>query len=401
MDHDPAASGLSSGEETEWFEVFFDLVFAVAVAFWAEDVARDPRLTTYLLSLGSLLPIWWIWLGDMVYAMRFGEKSPRIQALALVQVVGVGVMSTQLLEGAGPSGRFAVGYLIARVALLAMYALAGWRSQRGRPVAVAYLVGFGLGAALWAVSLVLPDRLVPWAQALGLGVDFAVPWVVLPTLRQMPLDWRRVPARVGTFTSLVLGVSVEGIVRGLAESGWNVHSVSLALLSFAIVMALWWIYAARVNRADLRTVLGPGQSYLYCHFFIVLGVGTSSVGVRVLQAHEMPIDTSRGLALLAAGIVFWILGLVLIREVVLKHRDRTWFAAFSAAALAVPCVAALGTGHPTLALAALAALVLGLALVEVQHGEKRRAPASAADDTRSTESLSPRRLPTTIASSRS
>jgi low temperature requirement protein LtrA len=362
------ASETLQPEQQEWFEIFFDLVFAVAVSFWAERVAKEPTFSTYFVSLGYLLPVWWIWLGQTVFAMRFGESALRYQALALAQVMAVGVMSIQLLHRDTPSTWFALGYVAARLALLAAYALARRKGARARAVANLYIVGFGAGASCWLLSLLVADRFRVVAWVVGLAVDFAVPWVGLKTLKVLPLDSRRLPDRVGTFTSLLLGVSIEGIIRGLSETGFAGAALPVALLSLLGIVLLWWIYAARVNRAVLRSVLGSGQTYLYCHFFIVLGVGTSSVGIRVMQEGGPVRQAAHGLALLAAGAVQWILGIVLIRQVVLRYRDRFWYAPFIGVALAVPLLAVWGVHRPPAALAGLVLLVLVLALTELRHG---------------------------------
>src|SRR5213593_802544 len=83
-------------KQQEWFELFFDLVFAVAVALWAERLAREPSLMAYVRGGGYLLPIWWVWLGQTAFATRFPAGSLQAQALSIAQVIGVGVMATQL-----------------------------------------------------------------------------------------------------------------------------------------------------------------------------------------------------------------------------------------------------------------------------------------------------------------
>src|SRR5207237_4359196 len=139
-------------KQQEWFEVFFDLVFAVAVALWAERLTRESSLLSYARAGGYLLPIWWVWLGQTAFATRFPAGSPGTQALSITQVVGVGVMATQLLHDQPTSVSFPLGFVMARIALLAMYAQAARRSPEAKAVAKAYFRGFGTGAAIWAVS---------------------------------------------------------------------------------------------------------------------------------------------------------------------------------------------------------------------------------------------------------
>ena len=42
-------------QQPEWFEVFFDLMFAVAVSFWAERVASEPTIGGYARGAGYLV----------------------------------------------------------------------------------------------------------------------------------------------------------------------------------------------------------------------------------------------------------------------------------------------------------------------------------------------------------
>src|SRR5205814_8614061 len=132
----------------EWFELFFDLVFAVAVALWAERLAHEASLLTYLRAGGYLLPIWWVWLGQTAFATRFPAGSLTVQALSIVQVIAVGVMATQLLHEQPESIAFPLGFVLARSSLLAMYGLASWRSPEAKAVARVYFIGFGTGAAI-------------------------------------------------------------------------------------------------------------------------------------------------------------------------------------------------------------------------------------------------------------
>ena len=156
----------------------------------------------------------------------------------------------------------------------------------------------------------------------------------------------------------------------------KVHAVPMArtggiavFLAFTLVVGLWWIYAGRVNTADMRTVRGGiAQPYLYSQFLVVLGVGTCSIGIRALgEGHR------EALTLLAAGVFFWIGGLVLIRAVVLRHRDRYWYIPFAGALLLVPALAAAGL-PPLVTFALFDAIVLVLLAIELRHGRGHAGP---------------------------
>ena len=286
--------------------------------------------------------------------------------LAIAVVVAVGTMGSDPVR----SMRFPLAYVAARAALLALYASVRGVSADARKVANAYLAGFGTGAGIWAVSALLPASYRPAMWALGLAVDFAVPWLARPRLQRMPLHHRYVPSRVGAFTSLLVYVSIESLVRGLTERGWTAWTSVVALLSFALVVTVWWIYAARVNRQDMRSELGSGPPYLCSHLPIVLGVGTLSLGVRLaIEAGGPGSEAARGIDFVAAGLRLWIIGLVLVRAVVLRHRDRFWHWPFLAAAVFFPALATLGATAPPIAtLGAYVVVLFGLLALELRHG---------------------------------
>ena len=365
-------------ESDEWFDLFFDLVFAVAVALWADRLADHPTLGAYARGVAELVPIWWLWLGQTVFAARFTADEPKDRLLAIGVVVAVGIMSTELVADPAQSLRFPLGFVAARVALLASYASVRGVSPDARRIADAYLVGFGAGAGIWALSVLLPAPYRPAAWALGFAVDLSVPWLARPRLQRIPLDHRYVPSRVGAFVSLLLYVSIESLVRGIAEKGWSAWTSVVALLSFALVVTVWWIYAARVNRQDMRSVFGTGAlPYLYSHLPIVLGVGTLSLGIRLaVEAGGPGGEAARGIGFVAAGLSLWIVGLVLVRAVVLQHRDRFWHWPFIAAGVFFPALAALGgTRRPIATLGGYVVVLFALLTLELRHGRAHgRAP---------------------------
>jgi low temperature requirement protein LtrA len=128
----------------------------------------------------------------------------------------------------------------------------------------------------------------------------------------------------------------------------------------------------------MRSVFGSGAvSYLYSHLPIVLGVGTLSLGVRLaVEAGGPGGEAARGVGFVAAGLSLWIMGLVLVRAVVLRHRDGFWHWPFLAAGVFFPALAALGaTRRPIATLGAYVVVLFALLALELRHGRAHvRAP---------------------------
>ena len=161
-----------------WLELFYDLAFVAAVAVLGVRLAGVDQAGGVWVYLGFLLLIWWLWVSHTFYADRYDTDDLIYRILATVQLVAVAVIAASLSGDALSTFAFAVGYTLARLVLLAMY----WRARihlvETRALVTGYLVGFGLGATLWAISIVTPEpaRYVLWAAAFA--VDLATPWVM-------------------------------------------------------------------------------------------------------------------------------------------------------------------------------------------------------------------------------
>jgi low temperature requirement protein LtrA len=59
-----------------WLELFFDLVFVVAVAQLANALSDDMTLEGFLIFGGLFIPVWWAWTGYTFYADRFDTTTP-------------------------------------------------------------------------------------------------------------------------------------------------------------------------------------------------------------------------------------------------------------------------------------------------------------------------------------
>ncbi|GAB1540284.1 hypothetical protein NUACC21_29530 [Scytonema sp. NUACC21] len=54
-----------------WLELFYDLIFVVAIAQLTQKLYEDISLPSFVNFVILFLPIWLSWLGTMLYATRF------------------------------------------------------------------------------------------------------------------------------------------------------------------------------------------------------------------------------------------------------------------------------------------------------------------------------------------
>jgi low temperature requirement protein LtrA len=214
-----------------WFELYFDLVFAAAVIELATGLSEDPSAAVFARFFGLFAAVSWAWTGFTVYANRFDTDDViyrLMKGAAALVVAAMAVEIPRLLAGDGGTVEFAAGYAVVRFLLVGLYVRA-WLNVRGegRRLTDSYIVAFSFTAALWAVSIVVPEpyRFVVWGLALGL--DLCVPPFSWALLGSVPIVVSHVTERFGQFFIVVLGQSVASVVAAVAGFDFGVDARSL------------------------------------------------------------------------------------------------------------------------------------------------------------------------------
>lgn len=380
MAETPVASTVSDASATvattehrhaSWLELFHDLVYVVAVAFLAARLSLDISLTGFAIFVGLFIPVWWSWAGQTIFASRFGRDTPFQRSMVLLQMVGAAAMAIQIpsATGAGSAG-FAAAYVLTRSTLLVLYIRARTEYPEARNLNSAFLLGYGLGAALWLVSIAFPPpfRFAFWAA--GLAVEVGTFVLARNVSRRFPVHTSHLPERFGLFTIIVLGETVLAIFLGVADVNWNPLAVVAALIGFGLAVAIWWNYFGYVDRAPLQCTLGNGHAYTLFHLPMVLGITAMGVGIEhvVIEASE-GLFSSSTLWLLAGGLGLWVGAFYGLQFVTYSHRDhRRLSATYALASLGIVPVAFLSGPVNPIALLAIFGLVMGLlTYVEVQR----------------------------------
>lgn len=275
-----------SDRTATWLELFYDLAFVVAVAVLGGRLGETHDVVGVFSYLAYFLLIWWLWASHTFYADRYDTDDLAYRVLATVQLAAVAIIAASLTAGPAESSRwFAIGYTIARLALLVMY----WRARRHvaktRKLVNGYLIGFGLGAALWAISIFVPEsaRFSLWSAALV--IDLATPWFMRREQARVPLDVSHLPERFGLFTILVLGESIAATVVGLGHVEWHGPSTYTAIMGLIAVTAVWWLYFDNVEGMVVRRDPNSEHDWrptiwIYSHLGIAAGLGMLAVGLE-------------------------------------------------------------------------------------------------------------------------
>ena len=279
-----------------WLELFYDLVFVVAVAGLGHRLLVDPSWKGGFAYVGFFIPLWWAWSGYTFYADRYDTDDLLQRNLAAAQIMAVAFMAASVGgEETDSTFAFALAFIAARSILVIMYIRARRHVHETRELVTGYIVGMSAAISVWAISLLVPEeaRVVLWAVALA--IDFYTPYRLRKIQAKVPLDVSHLPERFGLFTILVLGESIAAVVAGLEHEGWEMTPFIGAILGIIIATGLWWIYFDNLEGSVVRRKKGQRTAWkptvwIYSHLPLAISLTATGIGLEYLvtQHFDMP-----------------------------------------------------------------------------------------------------------------
>lgn len=284
---------LRTGERVTSLELFFDLVFVLALTQCTALMASRPTWEGLVQGLLVLGVLWWAWVG---YAWLTSVVDPEEGAVRLAIFAAMAaflVVSLCVPEAFDDLGLlFAGGYAVVRVAQILLFVAASGDDPRLRRSVIGLAGSTAAGVALLSGAAFadgLPQGAL-WAAALVLDVGGPLLFGVE--------GWRLVPGhfaeRHGLIIIIALGESIVAIGVG-ASAGVDAGVVTAAVLGTAVAAALWWLYFDVVALVAERrlSAAAPGReqnamardSYSILHLPMVAGIVLIALGMKTTLAH--------------------------------------------------------------------------------------------------------------------
>jgi low temperature requirement protein LtrA len=360
-------------------ELFFDLAFVLVVAELAGGLAEDVSASGVLTFAGLFATVWWAWVSSTLYANRFDHDDSVYRLFKLGSMAAVVGLAASATEATGERfGIFVACQLVLRVLLLLQYRRAYRHVEAARPVARLYLAGTGIGALLWAVSLLVPRPAAYALWAAALLAEALVPLLASRSSADVPLHVEHLPERFALFVILVLGESVAGVAHGLYDAQWTASAIPVAGLAFVLAAALWWSYfdlaGARAKRL-LHEAGGERSNfshdvYVFGHLPLTLALALVGVGIELAVVESGAGEVPAGTRLLLAGGVAVYLAAVTGTDTGMSERTRRrwWWPLLAAVVAALDAVLELPAVVVVGALAALMVAVVLVGMVERSEG---------------------------------
>jgi low temperature requirement protein LtrA len=269
-------------------ELFFDLVFVLAITQCTALMAESPTwegLARGLLVLGVL---WWCWVGYAWLTSIVDPEEGVVRLVIFAAIAGLLVVSLCVPEAFDDAALlFACAYGIVRAAHIALFVIVGRDDPRFMQSTLGLAGGTAVGVGLLVVASATDGVLQGALWALALLLDVAEPFFFGSE------GWKLVPGhfaeRHGLIVLIALGESIVAIGVG-AEHGVDAGVAAAAVLGVAVASGFWWLYfdvVARVAERRLaRAAVGREQnelardSYSLLHFPMVAGIVLVALGMK-------------------------------------------------------------------------------------------------------------------------
>jgi low temperature requirement protein LtrA len=312
---------LREGERVMPLELFFDLVFVLALTQCTALMSDHPTWDGLAQGMLVLAVLWWSWVG---YAWLTSVIDPEEGA---VRIAIFAAMAAFLLAAlcvpqafSGLALEFALAYGVVRAGQIALFILA----SRDDPALRRSIIGLAVSSAIGVGLLVAASALDGIAQgglwALALLLDMGGPYLFGSE------GWTLVPEhfaeRHGLIIIIALGESIVAIGVG-AEAGVTVGVAAAAVLGIGLAAAQWWTYFDVVALVAARRLARAPEgrernemardSYSYLHFPMVAGIILLALGLKkILGDVGDPLKVVPAFALLG-GLAIYLLGHVAFR----------------------------------------------------------------------------------------
>ena len=308
---------LMGERHASWLELFFDLVFVLAVGQVAKILADRTDMIGMLRYVVLFVPVWWSWVGYTYYADRFESNETKYRIFTFAGMLAVAAFALTLGNAFTPEGDmpFVVSYAAVRLVLIGLYVRSAYYIPLARALSAEFIVGLGTSVVLLAASLLVdaPLRYYIWAAAIL--IELYTPFFVPRLTRALPIDRSHLPERFGLFTIIVLGEAVIATATGASSVQWNAITITTAAIGFAMAACVWWINFEFVEDDAIKSrSLIPRTVYLYSHFFIVSSIVAIGIGVEhaIKDTGEAHLHLPT-LSLLGGGIAIYLSAVTIVK----------------------------------------------------------------------------------------
>ncbi len=312
---------LREGEQVTPLELFFDLVFVLAIT---QCTALMSHQSTWE-SLGRAMLIfgmlWWAWVGYAWLTSVVDPEEGVVRGVMFAAMAALLICSLCVPRAFDELAlTFAAAYGVVRAMHIALFVIASRENASLRRSVAGLGVSTAVAVGLLAVASAFDGPAQGFIWALALALDMGGPFFFGAE------GWTIVPGhfaeRHGLILIIALGESIVAIGVG-AASHVTVGIAAAAILGITLAAGMWWTYFDVVSILSARRLAesAPGREqnetardvFSYLHLLLVGGILLVAVGLKKTLADVGdPLGDMPAFAL-TGGLALYLLGHVAVR----------------------------------------------------------------------------------------
>jgi low temperature requirement protein LtrA len=301
------------GETVTPLELFFDLVFVLALTQCTALMAAEPTWSGIAKGMLVLGVLWWSWVGYAWLTSVVDPEEGAVRIVIFAAMAGLLVAGLAVPDAFGDAALiFALAYGFVRVAHIALFVLASREDDEFRKSVVGLAISTAIGVGLLVAASFTDGALQGGLWAVALLLDAGGPYFFGAD------GWKLAPhhfaERHGLIIIIALGESIVAVGVG-AQEKVDLGIAAAAAIGTAVAATLWWLYfdvvALVAERRLAKAPVGREQnemardSYSYLHFPMVAGIVLVALGMKKTLGHvEDALKVEAATALLGGTAVY-------------------------------------------------------------------------------------------------
>jgi low temperature requirement protein LtrA len=365
------------GERVTPLELFFDLVFVLAITQCTALIAHNPTWSGLAQGMLVLAVLWWAWVGYAWLTSVIDPEQGSTRLLIFAAMAAMLVASLCVPEAFESLGLvFAIAIGVFRMLHVGLFVLASPEDPDLRQSVTGFSISTVIAVAILALASLFDGPVQAALWVLAILLDMGGPYFFGIE------GWKLVPGhfaeRHGLIVLIALGESIVAIGGG-ASGHLDAGIVVASVLGVGIAAGLWWIYfdlvalisSKRLGEAPQGRIQNAlaRDSYSYLHLLLVAGIVLTAYGLEsVLHHTDAHLHDIQSFSLFG-GIAVYLLGLVCfrLRHVQTLNTQRTLLALIFLALVPV------GTAIPALTSVAIGFVLLwAMVAFELRGYDERR-----------------------------
>lgn len=302
--------GGSEADRVTFLELFFDLVFVLAITQISHtlvySIEKGRALDGGAQAAVILFAVWWVWVYTAWVTNWLDPNKPAVRWMLIVLMVLGLLMTTSIPEAFGDRALlFASAYVLMQIGRGVFTVLAMVRFMPDNALNVTRLtIWFVSSAVFWFAGALTDDltvRLGLWVIALaieylGPTTGYRLPGLRRTTISGISIRGGHIAERAGLFVIIAIGESVLVTGTAFTENPIDLPATFAFLASIFGSILLWLLYFSRAESGGSRFISRhenpstvAANTYTYLHVVIVSGIVLVAVADELVLAH--PIDT--------------------------------------------------------------------------------------------------------------